>query len=90
MLFYEKLLIEEFKYYIKNKHKIAESYSGRFIVIKDNRIIGDYGSSFEAHLKTKINHLPETYLVLFCPSDPFVSKTPVVYRWELSKPLDEY
>lgn len=70
----DKQLIEDFSFFLKNKKELARQYEGRFIVIKNNKIIGDYGSSIEAHQKTRINYQPETYLVLFCQSDPQVPK----------------
>ena len=35
-------LEKEFKYYIDNQDRLLEKYNGRILVIKDNKVLGDY------------------------------------------------
>jgi len=37
-------LEKEFKYYIKKQNNLVEKYNGKFIVIKDCKVIGTYDS----------------------------------------------
>lgn len=87
MLPNDKILIGEFQYYLKNKDDITNKYVGRFIVIKNNTILGDYGSSIDAFLKTKTNHKTGTFLVLFCSPKLYKSKSRKVYNWNIVNPL---
>ena len=62
------MLDKEFKYYIDNQEEIVKSHFGRYIVIKDTEILGDFNSEVEAILFAKNNlQLPlGTFLVQHC------------------------
>lgn len=46
-------LEKEFKYYIDNQDRLLEKYNGRILVIKDNKVLGDYSSKTEALFETQ-------------------------------------
>ena len=59
-------LEKEFKYYLKHQNEFVKKYEGKFIVIKDCKVIGDYDSDLEAIEKTSKKHEPGTFLVQKC------------------------
>ncbi len=57
-------LEKEFNYYIDHRDQLVKDYGGRYIVIKDDRVIGDYNTQNEAIEKTiKNQHELGTFLV---------------------------
>jgi hypothetical protein len=56
-------LAPEFKYYLANKEDFAAKYAGKFIVIKDQDVIGVYEDQLEAIKKTQQEHKLGTFLV---------------------------
>ncbi len=59
-------LKNEFEYYLKNQDELVKKYNGRFIVIKDSEVIGDYDNELEAINTTMKNHELGTFLVQKC------------------------
>jgi hypothetical protein len=63
-------LEKEFKYYLKNQEELVKKYNGKFIVVKDEKVIGAYDSHREALDKTIIDHKLGTFLIQHCiPGD---------------------
>lgn len=63
-------LEKEFKYYLKHQNELVKKYDGKFIVIKDCKVIGDYDSDLEAIEQTSQKYQPGTFLVQKCtPGD---------------------
>jgi hypothetical protein len=60
------VLEKELKYFQEHQDELVEEYYGRFIVIKDQEVIGDYGSELEAYEETKEKHEPGTFLIQHC------------------------
>ena len=58
-----ELLKREFELYLDRQAEMVEKYDGRVIVLKDNQVIGDYGSSPEAVAATSEKHPLGTFLV---------------------------
>ena len=56
-------LEKEFKYYLQNKEKFLKDYKGKFIVIKDQRVLGIYDDQMEAIEQTRKEHKLGTFLV---------------------------
>ena len=52
-----------FEFYLANQDAMVEQYNGRFIVIKDDEVVGAYDSDLEAVTKTKKVHSLGTFLV---------------------------
>ena len=64
-----KPLEKEFKYFIENKDNLVKKYNGKYIVIKDRKVIGDYDSEIEAIQKTSKDESLGTFLVQKCTLD---------------------
>ena len=63
-------LLKEFQYYLDHQAELAHQYQGRYIVIKEGRLLGDYESVSEAIRETAKEHDPGTFLVQRCDVDP--------------------
>jgi len=59
-------LQKEFRFYIDNQEDLVKKYNGRFIVIKDEEVIGAYSDELEAIEKTSETHELGTFLVQKC------------------------
>lgn len=59
-------LNKEFDYYLDHQNELVNKYNGRFIVIKDCQVLGDYETEIEAVEKTSIKHEIGTFLVQLC------------------------
>lgn len=69
-------LEKELKYFKENQNELVDEYYGRYIVIKDQKVIGDYDSELEAFESTKQDHEPGTFLIQHCmPGEDVYSET---------------
>lgn len=59
-------LKKEFEFYINNQTELAKKYSSKYIVIKNEEVIGAYESEVEAIGKTSVHHELGTFLVQKC------------------------
>lgn len=59
-------LEKEFEYYLEHQEELVEKYNGRFIVIKDKKVIGDFDSELEAVEETSKEYELGTFLVQKC------------------------
>jgi hypothetical protein len=59
-------LEKEFKYYLEHQDELVKKYYGKFVVIKDNKVIGAFDSELEAIEKTSETHELGTFLVQKC------------------------
>ena len=62
----ENGLKKELDYYIKHQDELVKQYNGKFIVIKDCKIIGAYNTALEAVETTKQAHRLGTFIVQKC------------------------
>lgn len=53
----------EFRHYLENQKEILEKYAGKVIVIKDQEVIGVFGTEAEAVAQTQKKHKLGTFLV---------------------------
>jgi hypothetical protein len=60
------MLEKEFKYYVDNQKELVKQYNGKFIVIKDEKIIGAYPSEIIAYTETIKNNELGTFLIQLC------------------------
>jgi hypothetical protein len=60
------MLDKEFKYYIEHQEDLVKKYNGKYIVIKNNSILGAYDSEAEAYNKTIKYHKLGTFLIQHC------------------------
>ncbi|MFA5838921.1 MAG: hypothetical protein WC849_03215 [Candidatus Paceibacterota bacterium] len=62
----ENLLEKELNYYKKHQKELVNKYSGRFLVIKDEKLQGDYETEIEAYNTGKKNNELGTFLIQKC------------------------
>jgi 3-methyladenine DNA glycosylase AlkD len=56
-------LEREFDYFLANQEELVRKYQGKFVVIKDQQVIGTYNSELEALKETTKTHELGTFLV---------------------------
>ena len=61
-----KGLEKEFQYYLDNQEDLVKQYNGKFIVIKNFKVIGAYNTELEAIQETTKEHELGTFLVQKC------------------------
>ena len=59
-------LEKEFRYYLDNQDKLVNKYNGRYLVIVDEKVVGDYGSHVEAVFEAKKKYEVGTFLIQEC------------------------
>lgn len=59
-------LEKEFEFYLKNQADLVKKYNGKYIVIKNQQVIGVFDSEIEAVEKTSVDHALGTFLVQKC------------------------
>lgn len=61
-----KPLEREFKYYLDNQKELIEKYNGKYVVIKEARVLGVYDSELKAIEETSKTDKLGTFLVQKC------------------------
>lgn len=56
-------LVQEFEYYLANQQEFVRKYNGKFIAIKDQKVIGTYDDQLSAINETQKLHKVGTFLV---------------------------
>ena len=56
-------LAKEFRFYLDHQDEMVEKYEGKFIVIKDGIVLGDYDDELNAVTETRKAHELGTFLV---------------------------
>jgi hypothetical protein len=59
-------LVKEFDFYLEHQNELVEKYNGKFVVIKDCKVLGAYASELEAITETQKTHELGTFLVQKC------------------------
>ena len=59
-------LEREFDYYLAHQNELVKQHSGKVVVIKDDALVGVYGSELEAIRKTSKQFPLGTFLVQKC------------------------
>lgn len=59
-------LKKEFDWYIAHQAELVEKYKSKFVVIKNQEVIGVYDGQLEAVQETGKEHEPGTFLVQKC------------------------
>lgn len=57
------MLGKEYDYFLKNKQEFLKEYLNKFIVIKDEQIVGSYSSQEEALKESSRKYAPGTFLI---------------------------
>jgi hypothetical protein len=60
------MLEKEFQYFVTHQKELVKQYNGKYIVIKDEQVIGAYPSNGEALEETVKEHKLGTFLIQFC------------------------
>lgn len=60
------MLQKEFTYYLKHQSELVKKYSGKFIVLKNEKVIGVYASHSEAYNETVKKEDLGTFLIQHC------------------------
>jgi hypothetical protein len=63
-------LEKEFAFYLESKDLLLMKYVGRYVVIKNQEVIGAYDSKAEAVAETSKSHEMGTFLVQLCEPGP--------------------
>lgn len=59
-------LEKEFIFYRKHQKELVKEHNGKFIVIKNERVIGVYKSEIEAYVETQKTEKLGTFLIQEC------------------------
>ena len=59
-------LEKEFQFFLDHKDDLVKKYNGRYVVIKDGKVIGDYAGEVDAIRETTKHHELGTFLVQKC------------------------
>ena len=69
-------LQKEFNYYIKNREELVKNYEGKYLVIKDEQILGVYDTQRQAIKETMKDYELGTFMVhLVKPGDDDIKRT---------------
>ncbi len=60
------MLEKEFKYYLDHQAELVEKYNGRFLVIKDESVVGDFATMEEAYFDSVQKYELGTFLIQEC------------------------
>jgi hypothetical protein len=70
------MLDKELQYYIENQTELVQKYLGKFLVIKNQAVIGIYSAEIEAYSETVKEHELGTFLIQECqPGDENYTQT---------------
>lgn len=70
------MIEKEFKYYLKHQPDLVKKYSGKFIVLKNEKVIGVYNSHSEAYNEAVKKEELGTFLIQHClPGSDSYSQT---------------
>jgi hypothetical protein len=58
-----QVLKKEFDYYLANQAEFVKTYLGKYIVLKDQKVLGAYVSNIEAYEETQKHHALGTFLI---------------------------
>lgn len=61
-----KMLEKEFEYYLKNQKDLVSKYQGKFIVIKNQEVIGAFDSEIEAYTEIQKTEKLGSFLIQQC------------------------
>lgn len=59
-------LEKEFQYFLDHQDELVKGYAGKFIVIKDQKVIGVYGTEAEAFTATQKRYELGSFLIQEC------------------------
>ena len=60
------MLEKEFQYYLSHQAALVEKYNEKFVVIKNDELIGVYDSEEQAYFETIMHHEVGSFLIQLC------------------------
>ena len=70
-------LEKEFKFYLSNKKELNKKYNGKFIIIKGDKVMGEYNSEIEAYQDGEKKFGLGKFLIQLCS---LTEETPQVFH----------
>lgn len=61
-------LKKDFQYYLDNQNELVKKYSGRYLVIKDCKVVGDYSAEGDAYFDSVEKYGLGNFLIQYCTS----------------------
>ncbi|MBI5729561.1 MAG: hypothetical protein HY963_00335 [Ignavibacteriales bacterium] len=72
----EKNLEKEFNYYLEHQLELLKKYEGKYLIIKDQKVVEFYNTEIEAYTKAKEKYELGTFLIQQClPGDANYKQT---------------
>jgi len=62
-------LKQDYQYFIENREKLCREYNGKFVVIKNQKVIDVYDDKVNAYLETSKEHEAGTFIIQECTPD---------------------
>jgi hypothetical protein len=63
-------IMNEYKFYSKNRNKLLKKYQGKYLVIFNKEVVGSYGNEFIAYKESVKKYKLGTFLIQLClPED---------------------
>ena len=70
------MLESEFKYYLDNRDELVKKFLGRYLIIKDQQVVGDYATEMDAYNDGLSKYEPGAFLIQQClPGDKSITQT---------------
>ncbi|MES2388683.1 MAG: hypothetical protein V4543_11835 [Bacteroidota bacterium] len=63
-------LTKEFHYYLDNQEELVKIYNGRVLVIRDEKVQGDFANNMDAAEWGEAHFVPGTFLIQLCTPGP--------------------
>jgi len=60
------MLEKEFQYYLDHQTDLVAKYNGKYLVIREQEVIGVFDTDEEAYFETTKVHEPGTFLIQLC------------------------
>lgn len=69
-------LQKEFQWFLSNRQELLEKYSGRYVVIMKDKVVGDYGTLDDAYTESKKKFELGNFLIqLVAPDEDSFTQT---------------
>ena len=68
------MLEKEYQYFQDNRESLVKEYKEKYIVIKENSVIGSYDTETEAFVETTKEYEAGTFLIQHCVSEDETQK----------------
>lgn len=59
-------LEKDFQYYLRNQKNLVKDYEGRYLVIKDEAVVGDYDNEPEAYFDSVAKYGLGNFIIQLC------------------------